>query len=277
MPLYVADYLADTMHLSAAEHGAYLLLLMHCWQKGPPPDDDAQLARIARMTRQEWRRARPTIEAFFEPGWLHRRVAKEQQKRIVLSEKRSAVGRLGVMAKARKSLETNDQGSAIASDLLEQTPSKHPSKREAIIITTIKKDKKLASLANAREALTGFDEWWDAYPNKVGKADAVGKYRKAVAKVGPDVLLDGLRRYVADKPADRQWCNPSTWLHQERWNDEPATPTNGHANGKDRSIAAAADRLVDYYANGGRDPFDTRQRDGADEGLPLLLPTARSS
>lgn len=34
MAFYVADYLADTLHLSATEHGAYLLLISHYWVHG---------------------------------------------------------------------------------------------------------------------------------------------------------------------------------------------------------------------------------------------------
>jgi uncharacterized protein YdaU (DUF1376 family) len=36
------------------------------------PDDDAQLARIVGMTPSKWRRVRPIIQAFFEPGWKHK-------------------------------------------------------------------------------------------------------------------------------------------------------------------------------------------------------------
>ena len=50
MPLYIADYLADTAHLRAPESGAYLHLIMHYWRRGSLPDNDRQLATIAKMT-----------------------------------------------------------------------------------------------------------------------------------------------------------------------------------------------------------------------------------
>lgn len=77
MPLYVGDYLADTAHLRAAEHGAYLLMMMHYWSKKGLPTDDEALARIARMSIGEWRKARPTIAPFFGEDWKHKRIEFE--------------------------------------------------------------------------------------------------------------------------------------------------------------------------------------------------------
>jgi uncharacterized protein YdaU (DUF1376 family) len=90
MPLYVADYLADTAHLSAAEHGGYLLLIMHYWQTGGLPIDDAKLARIARMTTAEWRRTRDTIAPFFADEWRHKRIDTEIARATDISSKRRA-------------------------------------------------------------------------------------------------------------------------------------------------------------------------------------------
>ena len=43
MPLYIGDYMADTGHLSTAEHGCYLLLIMHYWENGSIPIEDDKL------------------------------------------------------------------------------------------------------------------------------------------------------------------------------------------------------------------------------------------
>ena len=68
---------------------------------------------------------------------------------------------------------------------------------------------------------TDFEAFWEIYPNKVGKADARKKFGRAVRSASIDTIMAGLKRYVA-KTDDRPWCNPSTWLHQERWADQPA-------------------------------------------------------
>jgi hypothetical protein len=60
MSLHIGDYLKDTRHLRALEHGAYFLLIMHYWTKGGLPDDDRQLSAIACMSDKEWKKARPS-------------------------------------------------------------------------------------------------------------------------------------------------------------------------------------------------------------------------
>jgi len=90
MPFYVADYRAKTAHLSALQHGVYLLLIMHYWSTGGLPDDDEQLARIACLSATEWRKNKPTIERFFSPGWKHGRIDEELAKTAEISGKRRA-------------------------------------------------------------------------------------------------------------------------------------------------------------------------------------------
>jgi len=95
MPLYVAEYLADTGHLSTVQHGAYLLLLMHYWRKRELPDDDKQLAAIAKLPLRIWLDIKPTIQAFFFEGWRNKRVEAELQRRSEVFEKRAAAGAKG--------------------------------------------------------------------------------------------------------------------------------------------------------------------------------------
>ena len=80
MPLYVADYLADTTRLTTEQHGAYLLLIMDYWRNGPLPDDDGALANITRLPLQCWKKHRATLGRMFhvEAGeWRHKRIDDE--------------------------------------------------------------------------------------------------------------------------------------------------------------------------------------------------------
>ena len=80
MPLYVGDYLGDTGHLTTAQHGAYLLLMMHYWRKGELPDDDRQLCKIAKLPLKTWCEYRATLQDFFYEGWKHNRIDAELAK-----------------------------------------------------------------------------------------------------------------------------------------------------------------------------------------------------
>lgn len=98
-PLHVGDYLGDTGHLTTIEHGAYLLLLMHYWRRGPLPDDDSTLATIARMQRDEWMEIAGTVRSFFcleDDGLLHqKRSDAERAHAKEVHTKRSKAGKDG--------------------------------------------------------------------------------------------------------------------------------------------------------------------------------------
>lgn len=55
----------------------------------------------------------------------------------------------------------------------------------------------------------------------MGKGAAERSFKTACKLVTAVELIDGVKRYIAGKPPDRPWCNPSTWLNQRRWEDEP--------------------------------------------------------
>lgn len=75
-----------------------------------------------------------------------------------------------------------------------------------------------------------FEVWYAGYPHKVGRAAARVKYLVARRKgTSAEVLLIGRDRYIATKPPDREWCNPATFLNQERWLDQPALKVTDNA------------------------------------------------
>ena len=76
------------------------------------------------------------------------------------------------------------------------------------------------------DELEPFDRWWEVCPHKVGKDDARKAFDRIIRdrRATLDELIGGMERYRRDKPTDRQWCNPATWLNRGSWSDEPADP-----------------------------------------------------
>lgn len=130
--------------------------------------------------------------------------------------------------KARKNQENGKMGgnpslckpSEKQESLNPEVKAQKPEARNQISEAEKKKEPRTA----APDALLAeFSEtFWPAYPEKVGRPVALKAFRKARQRVELAPMMEGLRRYVLGKPADRAWCNPSTWLNQDRWADMPA-------------------------------------------------------
>src|SRR5208282_4091766 len=69
-----------------------------------------------------------------------------------------------------------------------------------------------------------FEHFWQEWPHKIGKGAARTAFGLAIKKTTLEIILSGIARYQVAKPRDRPWCNPATWLNQERWLDEEGTP-----------------------------------------------------
>lgn len=94
-----------------------------------------------------------------------------------------------------------------------------------------------------------FDRFWAMFPNKVGKADAFKAFDRAIKRVELETMMAGLDRYV-HKTDDRPWCNPATWLNQDRWNDQPAAAMpRASPNRPISALETQTQRLKEKIAN----------------------------
>lgn len=103
------------------------------------------------------------------------------------------------------------------------------------------------------------DVFWPGWPNKVGKPKALEKFRVARKTASLDEIMAGVERYVRDKPPERQWLNPATFLYQSRFHDQPAPVETRHANGAAKptlgDILRAAEAEIHRSENDDDQPY----------------------
>ena len=185
MRFYVADYLADTRHLTRSEHGAYLLLLLSMWRAGGSlPNDDRRLAALALCTDAEWTEIRPTMMEFFclaNAKLVHKRLTRELAIYDGVVEKRKTADRLGGLKKANKN---NGNVVALANHLPSNSRHNQNQNQREINLSPIEGERDLSLGASASPSPAdgqasptrkGMDEAWVAAQLALlEQAEAVG-------------------------------------------------------------------------------------------------------
>ena len=194
MQLYVSDYLADTAHLTAQQHGAYMLLLMNYWQKGKALDNsNERLQFVARLSQEEWAANKGIFSEFFQIEddiWWHARIEVDLEKVREKSVKASFAGK-----RSQSERSTNAERTLNHKD----------------------KDKD-----KDKDKETTFDAFWEIYPRKVAKQDALKCYERALRLASAEEILAGAQRFANDPNRIPGFTpHPTTWLNQGRWSDEP--------------------------------------------------------
>lgn len=110
----------------------------------------------------------------------------------------------------------------------------------------------------------GFDRFWEAYPKKVSKEDAV----RAFNRIGvDDVLLGRILSAIQKQKRTAQWQEdggrfvpyPATWLNGHRWEDEVQAAPAGGAGPAPRPVVAQAYEQREYNPENER-PEDMLRR-----------------
>lgn len=216
---HIGDFIRDTARLSDAQCMAYLRMIWMYYETEAPLEDDVDA--IAFRIGATAYDVRLILRHFFflhENRWHHSRCDREVLKLREKSDKakKSADARWN----NANAMRTHTERNAIEPKI-DATQYPIPSTQEKPIPPTPKSAGKPAS-TRAEEV---FDDFWSAYPKKVGKEAA----RKAWAKVKHPIETCGkILLALSWQVRTEQWMknggqfipNPATYLNQGRWMDE---------------------------------------------------------
>lgn len=235
MPLWTDAYLADTRHLSQAEHGAYLLLLMEAWRRPRCclPDDDKLLARLSGSPSvDEWLALKPAVMAFWN---LDARASEWTQKRMMREREFVEKNRRQKRDAARKSWQKRKKADAVASEPhVQPTPTPTPLNESTNVdsaATAAERLKpkslrerypthdKLPMNGKGKHYPAEYEAAWLAYPTRPedSKPGCYKHWRRWVVehKADPDEITRAAERCAGNgdeyRLGFRRWCDEGLW------------------------------------------------------------------
>jgi uncharacterized protein YdaU (DUF1376 family) len=264
LPLFTDAYLSDTLHLTTAQHGAYVLLLMAAWRSKDCslPDDDAFLSKITRMDRRTWLANKATVMAFWTLGedakFRQGRLSDERKNVEAKRASKTAAGKASALKRHERSsteLPTEAQRNSTI-------PSPSPSREEVIrpkppaAASDLFQDQHIEKPRKRRGYPDEFSTLWSAYPTDPGmskleafkawdrldQADkarllaSVPGWKAWTAKQGKDYRMLHLCRYISQRRFETvqevavgDWPKRLAWARENRqwprkWGAMPGQP-----------------------------------------------------
>lgn len=216
----IADYRKDTTHLTPIEHYIYRSLIdWYYLDEHPIPKETQLVIRRLSLGSDMVNMINNVLADFFnltEKGYVHNRIEVDILEFHAKAGKNKENGKLGGRPAKPSTAQNKTQSVNFDNPNESELNLNHkPLTINHKPLTNIKPIR-----ANALD--NGFEEFWQAYPKKVGKDAAHKSWLKVKARID-DVLKALAWQKESDqwRRSDGQFIpNPATYLNQGRWQDE---------------------------------------------------------
>ena len=177
---------------------------------GSLPDDERLLAHLSGAKR--W----AAVKKMALRGWVKCADGRLYYPTVAEKVAEAWAARLARRARteaARAARHKQDDATATVSLLVTEAKGTEQNRMEG------KQTESRAAARHLREE-NGFEQFWQAYPRKIGKGQARRAYQTALKKTDALCIMAALAQQRFDS-RERFQPHPATWLNGERWLDEP--------------------------------------------------------
>lgn len=112
---------------------------------------------------------------------------------------------------------------------------------------------KPSSSKTKKDIPAGFAAFWDRYPRRIGRQEAIDAYAKRLDEVGAPTLLDGLDRWKAhwqaEETEEKFIPHASRWLNRGDFATPPPKPTRPFTQTEAEAVRDLARELSDEEQN----------------------------